>query len=104
MLGSANLRSALFDNIQTRPRISSPYRLGDGYGFPNYRLPLERSIKPLPTLPPIVGNTTYDPRIFTMGMETPATGFIRDKLLFRRNVLPTLSPTGEPSKTNPTVL
>jgi hypothetical protein len=37
-------------------------------------------------------------------METPATGFIRDKLLFRRNVLPTLSPTGEPSKTNPTVL
>jgi len=105
MLGSANLRSALFDNVQTRPRLTAPYRLADGYGIPAFRMPLERSIKPLPTLPHIVGNTRYDPRIFTMGMETPGTGFIRDKLLFQRNVLPKLSGgTGEPSKTNPTVL
>lgn len=104
MSTAANLRSALFDNVQTRPRIISPYRLADGYGIPAFRMPLERSIKPLPTLPFIVGNTRYNPRMFTEGMETPGTGFIRDKLLFRRNVLPSLSGSGEPSKTNPTVL
>lgn len=101
---SANLRSALFDNIQTRPKVANPFRLLDGFGVPAYRMPLERSIKPLPTLPHIVGNTTYDPRIFTRGMETPATGFIRDKLLFRRNVLPSLSGSGMPSNSNPTIL
>jgi hypothetical protein len=104
MIASANLRSALFDNIQTRPRITSPFRLADGYGTPSYRMPLERSIKPLPTLPFIVGNTTYNPRLFTEGKETPGTGFIRDKLLFGRRVLPKLSGTGEPSNNNITVL
>jgi hypothetical protein len=105
MIASANLRSALFDNVQTRPRISSPFRLADGYGIPAFRMPLERSIKPLPTLPHIVGNTRYDPKLFTEGKESPGTAFIRDKLLFRRNVLPTLSGgLSEPSKTNPTVL
>lgn len=96
----ANLRSAIFDNTLTRPRLISHQQLNDGYGIPTYRMPLERSIKPLPTLPYIVGNTTYDPNV----KETPGTGFIRDKLLFSRSVLPTLSATGEPSKTNPTVL
>jgi hypothetical protein len=104
MLGAANLRSALFDNVQTRPRVIAPHRLYDGFGSPSYRMPLERSIKPLPTLPHIVGNTMYDPRLFTMGMESPGTKFIRDKLSFGRSVLPTLSGSGEPSKTNPTVL
>jgi hypothetical protein len=104
MSTTANLRSALFDNIQTRPSISSPFRLADGYGMPNFRMPLERSIKPLPTLPFIVGNTTYDPRIFTEGKESPGTGFIRDKLLFHRNVMPKLVGSGMPSNSNPTVL
>ncbi len=104
MISSANLRSALFDNIQTRPRISSPYRLADGYGIPTFRMPLERSIKPLPTLPHIVGNTMYDPRLFTEGKESPGTAFLRNKFLFKRSVLPTLSGSGAPSNSNPTVL
>jgi hypothetical protein len=104
MIASANLRSALFDNIQTRPRVIAPHRLYDGFGIPSYRMPLERSIKPLPTLPHIVGNTRYDPRLFTMGMESPATEFLRAQFLNKRAVLPTLSGSGAPSNSNPTVL
>jgi hypothetical protein len=101
---TANLRSALFDNIQTRPRVISQHRLADGYGIPAFRMPLERSIKPLPTLPHIVGNTTYDPRIFTMGKESVGTSYLRHHLSFGRSVLPTLSGSGAPSNSNPTVL
>lgn len=105
MLGSVNLRSALFDNVQTRPRVIAPYYLNDGRGISSFRIPLERSIKPLPTLPHIVGNRTYDPMRFEKPYETPGTTFIRNKMLLGRTLLPTLSGAlGEPSKTNPTVL
>lgn len=105
MIGAANLRSAIFDNVRTRPAVVSPYRLGDGYGIPTYRFPLDRSIKPLPTLPAIVGNTTYDPMMFEKPYETTGTAFLRDRFLNRRALLPGFkTPLGEPSKTNPTVL
>jgi hypothetical protein len=77
--------------------------LEDGSGIPAYRFPLERSIKPLPTLPYIVGNSTYDPTRFEKPMETHGTTFIRNKMMVHRQMSP-LSATGEPSKTNPTVL
>jgi hypothetical protein len=104
MIASANLRSALFDNIQTRPRVIANHRLYDGFGSPSYRMPLERSIKPLPTLPHIVGNTMYDPRIFTEGKESPGTNYLRHHLSFGRSILPSLRGSGEPSNSNPTVL
>lgn len=104
MIDIANLRSAVFDNIQTRPRVIASHRLYDGIGIPSYRMPLERSIKPLPTLPHIVGNTTYDPRMFTMGKESVGTNYLRHHLSFGRSILPTLSGSGAPSISNPTVL
>jgi hypothetical protein len=100
-----NLRSAIFDNVQTRPAVINNEMLSEGYGVPAYRMPLERSIKPLPTLPYIVGNTTYDPHMKVKPMETPGTTFIRGQLMNSRNMKPMLEPgIGDPSKTNPTVL
>jgi len=100
----ANLRSAVMGNVQTRPRVSAPYYKTHGGGVPSYTEPLEHSIKPLPTLPYIVGNTTYDPMRFEKPYETMGTGFLRNKMRGTRSILPTLSATGEPSKTNPTIL
>ena len=100
----ANLRSAVLGNVQTRPRVSAPYYKTHPGGVPTYMEPLEHSVKPLPTLPYIVGNTTYDPKLFTEGKESLGTAFLRNKMSSRRSILPTLSGSGEPSKTNPTVL
>ena len=100
-----NLRSAIFDNVQTRPAVMNNEMLSEGYGVPAYRMPLERSIKPLPTLPYIVGNRTYNPNIEMNPVETPGTTFIRSQLMNSRNMKPMLQPgIGEPSKTNPTIL
>jgi hypothetical protein len=103
----ANLRSALFDNVQTRPTVSENHRLFHGQmsAPPPYRIPLEHSVKPLPTLPYIVGNHTYNPDMEMNPVETPGTSFIRDKLMNSRIMQPMLrGGVGEPSKTNPTVL
>jgi hypothetical protein len=102
---AANVRSAIFDNIQTRPRLSAPYELSNDGGIPAFREPLERSVKPLPTLPPIVGNTRYDPMRFKNAYETPGTTFLRDRMTRKRDVLPEMgSGSAEPSNSNPTVL
>ena len=101
----ANLRSAVFDNIRTRPGVILNRQLTDGTGIPAFRMPLERSIKPLPTLPHIVGNTLYDANMALRPVETAGTSFIRSQLLNKRNMKPMLEPgIGDPSKTNPTVL
>lgn len=102
-----NLRSALFDNVQTRPKVTENYGLVHGQMMAPapYRLPLEHSIKPLPTLPYIVGNRTYDPDMEMNPVETPGTSFIRGQMMNSRNMQPMLrGGVGEPSKTNPTVL
>ena len=103
----ANTRRAMYENLKKgdQPRLSAPYPKTQGGGVPAYTEPLEHSIKPLPTLPPIVGNTTYDPTRFETPYETRGTGFLRNKMAIGREVLPTLSQgTGEPSNSNPTVL
>jgi hypothetical protein len=102
-MSSANLRSAILGNTP-RPRVTAPYEQTHGRGIPSYSKPLEHSIKPLPTLPYIVGNSTYDPTRFERPYETMGTSFLRGKLN-KRSVLPTLSQaTGEPSNSNPTIL
>jgi hypothetical protein len=106
MAVAGNLRSALFDNVRTRPAVIGNYRLDEYRGIPSFRHPLERSLKPLPTLPPIVGNTTYDPtRFTTKPYESIGSSHLRNLMLMKRNFLPSFTmPVGEPSKTNPTVL
>ena len=104
MSSSANLRSAMLGN-KPRPRVIAPYYKTHPGGVPSYTEPLEHSIKPLPTLPYIVGNSTYDPSRFEKPYETMGTSFLRGRFMNKRSVLPTLSQgTGEPSNSNPTVL
>ena len=104
-IARANLRSAVMDNIRTRPGVTTNTRLTHGGGIPSSTIPLQHVIAPLPTLPYIVGNTTYNPDMANKPMETAGTSFIRNKMQFGRTMKPMLEGgVGMPSINNPTVL
>lgn len=104
-IARANLRSAVMDNIRTRPGVTTNTNLTHPGGIPSSTIPLQHVIAPLPTLPYIVGNTTYNPDMANKPMETAGTSFIRNKLQLGRTMKPMMeSGVGMPSRNNPTVL
>jgi len=104
-IAKANLRSAVMDNIRTRPGVSANINLTHPGGIPAFTNPLQHVIAPLPTLPYIVGNTTYNPDMVNKPMETAGTNFIRSQLQLGRTMKPMLEGgIGMPSRNNPTVL
>jgi hypothetical protein len=104
-IARANLRSAVMDNIRTRPGVTTNTQLTHGGGIPSSTIPLQHVIAPLPTLPYIVGNTTYNPDMANKPMETAGTSFIRSQMQLGRTMKPMMeSGVGMPSRNNPTVL
>jgi len=72
-INKANTRVAIMNNTQTRPDVFGSRLL----------YPLAGSIKPLPTHPPIVGNSLYN----TKQGETPGTKFFRGALMNKRKMM-----------------
>ena len=92
------LKASLLENIKTRPDV-----FGSRFNYP-----LPGSRLPLPTLPPIVGNTLYttignNPYCKAVGCSSknPGQTFLQSVLEKKRLMNAGVSPLKEPNQNNP---